>query len=75
MTDTLLVDEIHTHEYLPHKVFDLVHCDQSSILLGILNDLFKILLAELKDQILDNLALLVLGVIYVQELNDVFTAS
>ena len=49
MADTLLVDEIHSHEYLPHKVFDLMHCNQSSILLGILNDLFKILLTELKD--------------------------
>lgn len=75
MTHTLLVDEIHSHEYLSHKVFDFMHLNQSSILLSLLNDLFQILLAELKDQVLDNFALLVLGVINVQELNDIFTAS
>ena len=49
MADTLLVDEIHTHEYLSHIVLDMVHRDQCSILLRALNDLFKILLAELED--------------------------
>ena len=40
MTNALLVDEIHTHEYLTHKVFDLIHGDKCAILLGALNDLF-----------------------------------
>ena len=75
MTDSLLVHEFHSHEYLSHEVFDVVHWDKLAVLLGVLNDFLQILRAELEDQILHHFALLVLRVVNVEQLHDVLAAS
>lgn len=75
MTDSLLVHEFHSHEYLSHEVFDVAHRNKLAILLRVLNDFLEILRAELKDEVLHHFALLVLRVVNVEQLHDVLAAS
>ena len=75
MADSLLVHEFHSHEYLSHEVFDVVHRNELAILFRVLNDFLEILRAELKDQVLHHFALLVLRVVNVEQLDDVLTAT
>jgi len=66
------MDESHTGKNLAHEVFDITDRYGLIDFLCFLNDLFKVLTAKLKNQILNLFALLVLGVINVQQLNAVF---
>jgi len=49
MTNTNLMAEVHSYQNLAHKVFDLIHLNQSARFFSILNDFFKILLTEFED--------------------------
>ena len=75
VTHSLLMSEVHTAKNLTHEVLNRIHRDQGPLLLSILNNLFKILVAKFKDKVLHHFALLVLRVVNIEKLNDIFAAS
>ena len=66
---------LHALQNLAHVVFDMLHRNDFVLLLRILDDLLKIVLTELKYEVLNYLSFLVLGIIDVKKLYYVFTLS
>lgn len=66
---------LHALQNLAHIVLDMLHGNDFVLLLCILDDLLKIVLTELKYEVLNYLSLLVLGIIDVKKLYYVFTLS
>ncbi len=62
---------LHPLEYLLHVPPDLPHSYVLLFCLMLLNDLFKISATELEYEILRGLPLIVLGVVYVEQLNNI----
>ena len=56
---------LHAFQNLSHVVLDMLHGNDFVLLLRILNDLLKIVLTELKYEVLNYLSLLIFGIIYV----------
>ena len=56
---------LHAFQNLSHVVLDMLHRNDFVLLLCILYDLLKIVLTELKYEVLNYLPLLVFGIIYV----------
>ena len=56
---------MHALQNLSHVVLDMLHGNDFVLLLRILDDLLKIVLTELKYEVLNYLPLLVFGIIYV----------
>ena len=66
---------LHALQNLAHVVLDMLHGNYFVLLLCILDDLLKIVLTELKYEVLNYLSLLVFGIIDVKKLYYVFTLS
>ena len=54
---------LHALQNLSHVVLDMLHGNDFVLLFRILDDLFKIVLTELKYEVLNYLSLLVFGII------------
>jgi hypothetical protein len=65
----------HPLEDLLHVLADLSHRYVLFLGLVLLNDLFKVCIAELKDEILCSLALLILRIVDVEELDHIGALS
>ena len=66
---------LHALQNLAHIVLDMLHGNDFVLLLRILDDLLKIVLTELKYEVLNYLSLLIFGIIDVKKLYYVFTLS
>ena len=58
MSNVFLVDICHACENLLHVIFDCRNIDRFLLLLVVLNDIFQVFLAVLKDYVLGRFALL-----------------
>ena len=54
---------LHTLKNLAHIVLDMVHWDQAILLFRSLDDLFEIVLTELKDKVLYNFPLFIFRIV------------
>lgn len=75
MTDSLGMNERHTGQYLSHVVFYPGYGYRFVLFLSLLDYLFKILVAVLKNDVLNFLSVLLLAVVNVDHLNAVFAVS
>jgi hypothetical protein len=75
MSDALLMHVFHPLEDLLHVLADLSHRYVLFLGLVLLNDLFKVGVAELKDEILRSLALLILRIVDVEKLDHIGALS
>lgn len=73
MSDALVMHVFHPLEDLLHVLANLGHRYVLFLGLMLLNDLFKVCVAELEDEVLSSLALLILRVVYVEELDHIGT--
>jgi len=71
VADALFMDVRHAGQNLSHVVADVVHRYIALVFLGFLDDFLEVRVTEFKDQILHDLAFMVLRVKNVQHLNDV----
>ena len=69
MSDALLMHVFHPLEDLLHVLANLGHRYVLFLGLMLLNDLFKVCVAELKDKVLRRLSLFILRVVNVEELD------
>lgn len=75
MSHALMMHVFHPLEDLLHVMADLGHRYVLFLGLMLLNDLFKVRVAELEDEILRSLALLILRVVNVEELDHIWALS
>jgi len=75
MSDALLMHVFHSLEDLLHVLADLGHRYVLFLSLVLLNNLFKVCIAEFKDEILRSLALFILRVVDVEELDHIWALS
>jgi hypothetical protein len=73
VSDALVMHVFHPLEDLLHVLANLGHRYVLFLGLMLLNDLFKVCVAELEDEVLSSLALLILRVVYVEELDHIGT--
>ena len=73
MSDALVMHVFHPLEDLLHVLANLGHRYVLFLGLMLLNDLFKVCVAELEDEVLSSLALLIFRVVYVEELDHIGT--